>query len=110
MLSATIDAIKNIISIDPTIPEESRAGLITAIRDYRSGRTAQSASSKPTVAACISYDEAAKLLSCSKAMVRYLRRKGKLTGVSFTGKNYHGVTAESLNAFIADNANIHKGA
>lgn len=105
MLPATIDAIKNIISIDPTISEESRTGLMAAIKDYRNGKTPEN---KPSPAVCVSYDDAAKRLSCSKAMVRYLRRKGKLTGVSFTGTNFHGVTEESLNAFITNNAKIHQ--
>ena len=97
MLSNTVDAIKSVLAIDPTLTDDTRREVVEMVRGVGSGAKREAA---PAPAVCVVYEEAARRLGCSKDMVRYLRRRGKLVGVSYTGRNCHGVTEESLNALI----------
>lgn len=105
MLEKTIDVIGSVVEIDQTMTEETRRGFMEMVRSFKDGKTKDDS---PAPAVCVVYAEAAKRLGCSKDMVRYLRRKGKLVGVTYGGTNHHGVTEESLNAFI--NRNRRAGA
>lgn len=98
MLTNTTDAIKSIVAIDPTMDDAARRDFMALVRGFRDGK--QPAENKPQPAVCVVYEEAARRLGCSKDMVRYLRRKGRLDGVTYSGVNCHGVTEASLNAFI----------
>ena len=106
MLTNTADAIKSIIAIDPTMNDTTRRGFMSLVRDFRDGKNQDNS---PVPAVCVVYEEAAKRLGCSKDMVRYLRRKGKLVGVTYGGTNCHGVTEASLNAFINRNQHAENG-
>lgn len=89
MLEVTKNLIRGVLDTDSTMDGKAKGCFMQMVSDF---------SGSPD--RCVTNKEAARRLGCSVDMVRYMRRKGLLDGVRFSGERYRGVTEESLSAHI----------
>ena len=89
--NTTRSAVAAILAADPSVSGELSAKIEQALSSENVAQTLEP---------LVRYDEAARMLGCTRKYVGILARQGKLTPVNLSGCRSNRVTASSLRAIL----------